>query len=348
TPRLPCFLLHLHTQKGSNSTNATACRRHHHRLVSPPRISGTLPPDAAARHISWCGWDPTSAATAEPAEMAALRSAAARARSAALVGGRRLGTSSTAEAARERGKEKEEGTGWELSAAREYYDYRKSIYGDVTHRALLVDAVGTLLVPAQPTAQVYKSIGEKYGVKYSEDEILRRYRRAYEQPWGGSRLRYVDDGRPFWQHIVTSSTGCSDSQYFEELYQYFMTEKAWKLCDPDAENVFKALRKAGVKTAVVSNFDTRLRPLLQALKCDHWFDAVAISAEVAAEKPNPTIFLKACEFLDVKPEEAVHVGDDRRNDIWGARDAGCDAWLWGSDVHSFKEVAERIGVEVTK
>lgn len=60
--------------------------------------------------------------------------------------------------------------------------------------------------------------------------------------------------------------------------------------------------------------------------------------QVAAEKPNPIIFLKACEFLGVKPEEAVHVGDDRRNDIWGARDAGCDAWLWGSDVHSFKEV----------
>jgi FMN phosphatase YigB (HAD superfamily) len=40
----------------------------------------------------------------------------------------------------------------------------------------------------------------------------------------------------------------------------------------------------------------------------------------------------------VKPEEAVHIGDDRRNDLWGARDAGCDAWLWGSDVYSFKEV----------
>ncbi|KAF8721004.1 hypothetical protein HU200_023415 [Digitaria exilis] len=273
----------------------------------------------------------------------ALRSAAARARAAAVSGGRWLGTSSAAETEREmgrgRGMEKEEERGrWELSVAREYYDYRKSIYGDVTHRALLVDAVGTLVVPAQPTAQVYKSIGEKYGVKYSEDEILMRYRRAYEQPWGGSRLRYVDDGRAFWKHIVTSSTGCSDAQYFEELYQYFMTEKAWKLCDPDAENVFKALRKAGIKTAVVSNFDTRLRPLLQTLKCDHWFDAVAVSAEVAAEKPNPTIFLKACEFLGVKPEEAVHVGDDRRNDLWGARDAGCDAWLWGSDVHSFKEV----------
>lgn len=61
-------------------------------------------------------------------------------------------------------------------------------------------------------------------------------------------------------------------------------------------------------------------------------------SQVAAEKPNPTIFLRACELLDVKPEDAVHVGDDRRNDIWGARDAGCDAWLWGSDVYSFKEV----------
>jgi hypothetical protein len=30
----------------------------------------------------------------------------------------------------------------------------------------------------------------------------------------------------------------------------------------------------------VSNFDTRLRPLLRALNCDDWFDAVAVSAEV--------------------------------------------------------------------
>ncbi|KAG6769110.1 hypothetical protein POTOM_024726 [Populus tomentosa] len=370
------------------------------------------------------------------------------------------------------------------TAVKDYEDYRKSLYGDISHRALLVDAVGTLVAPSQPMAQVskwkilggvsracviseisfqlkskapisryiraersvcrlgesefvsfmdsiYRQIGEKYGVEYSEDEILNRYRWAYGQPWGRSRLRllflhllpfrtvgvaiivihdtrfimcnkyriitcklletaaataynaptddssrqtmvivlrsfanllrwstndnlasspnlprYVNDGRPFWQFIVSSSTGCSDARYFEELYSYYTTEKAWHLCDPDAEKVFEAIRKAGVKLAVVSNFDTRLRPLLRALNCDHWFDAVAVSAEVAAEKPNPTIFLKACELLEVKPEDVVHVGDDRRNDIWGARDAGCDAWLWGSDVHSFEEVAQRIGVPV--
>ena len=68
-----------------------------------------------------------------------------------------------------------------------------------------------------------------------------------------------------------------------------------------------------------------------------WFDCFW---QVEAEKPNPTIFLKACELLGVNPEDAVHVGDDRRNDLWGARDAGCDAWLWGSEVTSFKQVNE--------
>ncbi|RAL48650.1 hypothetical protein DM860_000970 [Cuscuta australis] len=204
-----------------------------------------------------------------------------------------------------------------IGLPKDYVDYRRAMYGGLTHKALLVDAVGTLVAPSQPMAQIYRQIGEKYGVECSEAEILDRYRRAYEQPWGRSRLRYVNDGRPFWQHIVSSSTGCSDSGYFEELYNYYATNEAWHLCDPNAERVFKALRNAGVKLGVVSNFDTRLRPLLRALNCNHWFDAVAVSAEVEAEKPNPTIFLKACEYLGVNPEDAVHVGDDRRNDVWG-------------------------------
>lgn len=38
---------------------------------------------------------------------------------------------------------------------KEYEEYRKSVYGgDVNYKALLVDAVGTLVVPSQPMAQV--------------------------------------------------------------------------------------------------------------------------------------------------------------------------------------------------
>lgn len=31
-----------------------------------------------------------------------------------------------------------------------------------------------------------------------------------------------------------------------------------------------------------------------------------------------------------------------RNDVHGARDTGCYAWLWGEDVLSFKDVERRI------
>lgn len=82
------------------------------------------------------------------------------------------------------------------------------------------------------------------------------------------------------------------------------------------------------------SFFTNFAPSLVILV----YDIHSYLKQVEAEKPNPTIFLKACELLGVEPEDAVHVGDDRRNDVWGARDAGCDAWLWGSDVNSFKEV----------
>lgn len=46
--------------------------------------------------------------------------------------------------------------------------------------------------------QVYLRYASKYGVALSEDEVLHRFRRAYNTPWGRSHIRYVGDGRPFW------------------------------------------------------------------------------------------------------------------------------------------------------
>lgn len=165
--------------------------------------------------------------------------------------------------------------------------------------------------------------------------------RAYNTPWGKSRLRYVGDGRPFWRYIVQESTGCSNDELFEEVYDYYVQPGAWTLA-PGAVSALSKLKAAGVRLAVVSNFDTRLRPILAHLGVDGLFDAVVVSAEVGAEKPNPVIFEAALQKLNLRPHEVVHVGDDRRNDVWGARDAGVTAWLWGVDVHNFDEVAKRV------
>lgn len=146
---------------------------------------------------------------------------------------------------------------------------------------------------------------------------------------------------PNRRFIVQQSTGCANAALHEELYKYYERPEAWQLA-PGAVAALNKLRAAGVRLAVVSNFDTRLRPILAALDVDRLFDCVVVSAEVGAEKPNPVIFEAALQNLGLRPWEVVHVGDDRRNDVWGARDAGIAAWLWGVDVHSFAEVARKV------
>jgi REG-2-like HAD superfamily hydrolase len=170
-----------------------------------------------------------------------------------------------------------------------------------------------------------------------------RWRRAYNTPWGGSPQRYVGDGRPFWRWIVAQSTGCDNEAMFEEIFRYYETPEAWHLA-PGAMVALSRLRAAGVRLAVVSNFDTRLRPLLQALGVAPLFDTLVVSAEVGFEKPCPAIFEAALVQLGdgLRCDEVLHVGDDRRNDVWGARDAGMHSLLWGVDVASFDELADRV------
>jgi FMN phosphatase YigB (HAD superfamily) len=144
-------------------------------------------------------------------------------------------------------------------------------------KGLLVDAAGTLLCPSEPAAEVYLRIAKKYGCDLSADEVLRRYRRAYNTPWGGSTIRYVGDGRPFWRHIVTKSTGCCSEEMFEELYDYYAKGSSYELMQGAAESL-QRIRNAGIKTAIVSNFDTRLWRILRELHIEQLFDAVIISA----------------------------------------------------------------------
>ncbi|MCB9763409.1 MAG: HAD-IA family hydrolase [Alphaproteobacteria bacterium] len=194
-------------------------------------------------------------------------------------------------------------------------------------RALLLDAGGTLLSPAEPVAQTYARLGKGFAVPGAA-AIAPRLRAAFA---AGAAWRQIGDGRPFWRTVVATATGCDDPDYFERLYAWYVRPDAWRLA-PGAREAVGALRARGVGVAVVSNWDTRLRPLLEGMGVAAWIDALVCSGELGLEKPDPAIFLVACAALGVAPADALHVGDSAQADVAAARAAGCQAALWDHDL----------------
>jgi putative hydrolase of the HAD superfamily len=69
------------------------------------------------------------------------------------------------------------------------------------------------------------------------------------------------------------------------------------------------------------------RGKIARLGIERYFDSITISGEVGKHKPDPEIFHVALKSLDVRPEEALYVGDRPEADIAGARAVGITAVL---------------------
>ena len=90
---------------------------------------------------------------------------------------------------------------------------------------------------------------------------------------------------------------------------------------PGAVETVERLRRLGLRTALVANWDVALHEHLRALGLTPLFDAVVTSAEAGVPKPDPRIFELALSRLGVPPARALHVGDEPFDEE-GARAAG--------------------------
>jgi putative hydrolase of the HAD superfamily len=93
----------------------------------------------------------------------------------------------------------------------------------------------------------------------------------------------------------------------------------------DAVSALTELKRRGLATALVSDCTHELPAFLPSLPVAGLLDARVFSVELGVCKPDPRIYLAACEQLGVHPAECLYVGDGGSHELTGAEAVGMTA-----------------------
>lgn len=215
-------------------------------------------------------------------------------------------------------------------------------------RAVLFDATGTLIEPAERVGATYARFAASHGASLAPDRLEKAFRRALAGAGAplfpeaaASEVPALERG--WWRRVVRTTLRDADPQHrltdleacFRELFAHYAGPAAWR-ARRGARALLVSLRRRGLATAVVSNFDGRLPGLLAGLGLLDLLDAVLLPARTHAVKPQRRAFAAALEALGVEASEALFVGDDADRDLAGARAAG----LAAVDVRSLATLAD--------
>lgn len=196
--------------------------------------------------------------------------------------------------------------------------------------------VGQTLIDVEPSVgHVYADVARRHGVDAAPDAI----ERAFREFWRTKRPTFPDNlgcptseeaERTWWREAVQwvfaslghlETFGPRFDAYFEDLFERFAHPEVWRLYD-DVIPALDALERAGIRLAVVSNWDQRLYILLDRLGLTPRFEFILASARVGHRKPDPRIFQEALRRLDLPPTRVAHIGDSHEEDILGAHNVG--------------------------
>jgi putative hydrolase of the HAD superfamily len=197
-------------------------------------------------------------------------------------------------------------------------------------KAITFDAVGTLFHLTKTVGDHYAYVGREVGLDLDAQEL----ERAFHTAWKKMPQRAAIDGprenddKGWWRELVDlvldqvapSLSELDRDNFFEITYEHFAEAGVWKLY-PEVPGVLEQLQPR-FQLAVISNFDGRLRLILEHLGISKFFRHVFVSSELGADKPAPEIYQSALQFIDLKPNEVLHVGDDPKRDWEGASTAG--------------------------
>jgi putative hydrolase of the HAD superfamily len=218
-------------------------------------------------------------------------------------------------------------------------------------KAILFDAAGTLFSLTKTVGDHYALVGKEVGLKLDAKQLDRAFHTVWKQmprrpAIDGPR---EDDDKGWWRQLVgrafdqvaPSVSELDRDNFFEVAYDHFAEPDVWDLY-PEVPEVLKQLQPR-FELAVISNFDGRLRPILQHLGISKYFAHIFISSELGAEKPDPEIFRRVLKIMHLNADQVLHVGDDPERDWKAAAAAGLLVFRLDRPRNSLRDLQSWVG-----
>ncbi|EIA1494767.1 HAD family hydrolase [Vibrio parahaemolyticus] len=140
-----------------------------------------------------------------------------------------------------------------------------------------------------------------------------------------------------------------DAEQAQQAQHYFDSARMGAFTFfPGVKEMLTDLRKH-YKLVVITNGPIFSQyPKLKATQMDEWVDHIIVGGEEPEEKPAASIFQKALNLVDVKPEEALHIGDSLAADIAGANNMGIlSVWVNATGASNPTEITPNFEIRET-
>ncbi|MFC1928009.1 HAD family hydrolase [Chloroflexota bacterium] len=95
----------------------------------------------------------------------------------------------------------------------------------------------------------------------------------------------------------------------------------------DVLPTLKTLKEQNLTLGLLTNLDRDVKPICRELGMEPYINFTVTSGEIGFNKPQPPFFLAALQKAGVDASETVHVGDQYKLDVVGARGVGINPIL---------------------
>lgn len=178
------------------------------------------------------------------------------------------------------------------------------------YRAIGFDYGG--VINGEPGFVFTKKFCELVGITEKEyKEVYFRHNRAFN---AGKPI----SERELWQRVLRD---LHKEGLLEAVLQFVSEYRTKRSINQPVLDLVDTLRKAGYKSALLSNNSVEAADKMRDQKIDSHFDVFIISAEVGLMKPDPAIYELLCQKLNVLPKELAFI-DDSKTSLGSADQVG--------------------------